>query len=72
MRAYVLVCHAQLFGRPWTVISQAPLWNSPGNNTGVGSPCLSPGDLSDLEMEARPLAFQAYSSPSGPPEEPVQ
>ena len=26
----------RLFATPWTVAQQAPLWNSPGKNTGVG------------------------------------
>ena len=26
----------QLFVTPWTIAFQAPLWNSPGKNTGVG------------------------------------
>ena len=28
--------HIQLFGVPWTVACQAPLWNFPGKNTGAG------------------------------------
>ena len=28
--------HVWLFASPWTVVHQAPLWDSPGNNTGVG------------------------------------
>ena len=28
--------HVQLFVTPWTIAHQAPLWDSPGKNTGVG------------------------------------
>ena len=49
VRRWLLCCaqllsHVQLFVTPWTVARQAPLsiglyspWNSPGQNTGVGS-----------------------------------
>ena len=37
-------------------------WNSPGQNTGVGSP--SPGDLPNLGIEPRSHAFQADSLPT--------
>ena len=29
-------CCVLLFATPWTVARQAPLWDSPGKNTGVG------------------------------------
>ena len=32
-------------------------WDSPGKNTGVGSPCPCPGDLPDPEMEPRSPAL---------------
>ena len=35
--------------------------NSPGKNTGVGCHALSPGDLSDPEIEPRSLTLQADS-----------
>ena len=36
---FLFVCvlsHVRLFATPWTVACQAPLWDSPGQNTGVG------------------------------------
>ena len=55
VRRWLLCCaqllsHVQLFVTPWTVACQAPLsiglyspWNSPGQNTGVGSLSLLQG-----------------------------
>ena len=55
IRRWLLCCaqllsHVQLFVTPWTVACQAPLsiglyspWNSPGQNTGVGSLSLLQG-----------------------------
>ena len=36
--AYMLIpfSHVQLCATPWTVARQAPPWDSPGKNTGVG------------------------------------
>ena len=41
-------------------------WNSPGQNTGVGSHSPSPGDLSNLGIEPRSPALQADSLPAEP------
>ena len=38
--------HVRLFATLWIVASQAPLWDSPLNNTGVGCHA-PPGDLPD-------------------------
>ena len=43
-------------------------WDSPGKNTGVGSP--SPGDLPHPGIEPRSPALQADSLPSEPPGKP--
>ena len=48
-------------------------WNSPGQNTGVGSPTSvfpSPGDLPYPGIELGSLALQADSLPSEPPGKP--
>ena len=42
-------------------------WNSPGQNTGMGSPSPSPGNLSNPGMEPRSPAVQADSVPTEPP-----
>ena len=39
-------------------------WNSPGQNTGVGSLSLPQGDLFNLGIEPGPLALQADSLPT--------
>ena len=39
-------------------------WNSPGQNTGVGSLSLSPGDLPNSEVKPRSPALQADSLPT--------
>ena len=39
-------------------------WNSPGQNTGVGSHFPSPGDLPDLGIEPGPPALQGDSLPT--------
>ena len=44
-------------------------WNSPGQNTGVGKPFPSPGDLPNPGMEPRPPVLQADSLPAEPPGE---
>ena len=48
---------------PWTVACQAPLWNSPGKNTGVGCHFLV-GDLPDTGIESGSPALQAVDLPS--------
>ena len=42
-------------------------WNSPGKNTGVGSPFLHPGDLPDPGIKPGSPALQADSLSSGKP-----
>ena len=42
-------------------------WNSPGQNTGVGSLSLLQGNLPNPGTEPRSPALQADSSPSEPP-----
>ena len=42
-------------------------WNSAGEDTGVGKPFPSPGDLPDPEIEPRSPSLQADSLPSEPP-----
>ena len=39
------------FVTPWTVALQAPLWDSPGKNTGVDCHVLFHGDLPDPGIE---------------------
>ena len=34
----LVISHIGLFATPWTVSCQAPLWDSPGKNTGVAMP----------------------------------
>ena len=41
-------------------------WNSPGQNTGVGSPIPSPGDLPNPGIEPRSPTLQVDSSPAEP------
>ena len=41
----------QLFAIPWPVAHQAPLWNFPGKNTGVGCCFLLQGNLPDPGIE---------------------
>ena len=38
-----LLSHVRLFATPWIVVHQAPLWDFPGKNTGVGCPFLHQG-----------------------------
>ena len=42
-------------------------WNSPGQNTGVGQPFPSLGDLPNTRIEPRSPALQADSLPQGKP-----
>ena len=48
------------------------LWNSPGQNTGVGSLLPSPGNLPNPGVEPRSPALQADSLPFEPPGKPKQ
>ena len=45
-------------------------WNSPGQNTGVGSPFPSPGDLPNQGTGPRTPKLQAHSLPAEPPGKP--
>ena len=45
-------------------------WNSPGQNTGVGSPFPSPGDLPNQGIGPRSPELQAHSLPAEPPGKP--
>ena len=45
-------------------------WNSPSQNTGVGSPFPSPEDLPNSGIKSRSPALQADSSPAEPPGKP--
>ena len=45
-------------------------WNSPGQNTGVGSLSLSPGDLSNPGIKPRSPTLQVDSLPGEPPGKP--
>ena len=45
-------------------------WNSPGQDTGVGSQFPSPGDLPNPGIECRSPALQEDSSPAEPPGKP--
>ena len=45
-------------------------WNSPGQDTGVGSLFPSPGDLPNPGIEPRSHALQADSLPAAPPGKP--
>ena len=45
-------------------------WNSPGQNTGVGKPFPSPGDLLNPEIEPQCPVLQVESVPTDPVEKP--
>ena len=47
-------------------------WNSPGQNTGVGSLFPSPGDLPNPGMEPRSPTLQADSLPAEPQGKPIR
>ena len=47
-------------------------WNSPGQNTGVGKPFPSPGDLPNPGIEPRSPTLQMDSLPAEPPGKPSQ
>ena len=59
-------CSLEVFATPWTVALQDPLcpWNSAGENTGMGKPFSSPGDLINPGVEPGSPALQAASLPS--------
>ena len=59
---------AQLFAPLWTVKCQAPLWNSPGKNTGMGSHCFLQGIFLTKDQPGSP-ALQADSLSSEPPDQ---
>ena len=62
-----------LFSTPWTVACQAPLsMGFSRQEYWSGLPSPPPGDLPDLEIEARSSALQADSLPSEPPGKPEQ
>ena len=64
----VSCCHVQLFGIPWTVTCQAPLFMGfPRQDHWSGLPFLSPGDLPHQEIEPGFLALQMDSLPSKRP-----
>ena len=46
-------------------------WNSPGQNTGVGSLSLLLGNLPNLKIKSRSPTLQADSLPAKPPGKPV-
>ena len=59
MCVYVLSC-VRFFVAPWTVACQAPLWNFPGKNTGVGchylpDPGIEPASLASPSLAGRLL-----------------
>ena len=61
--------HVQLFGTPYTVISQVPLsMELSRQEYWDGLPFPSPGDLPNPEIEPQSPALQGDSVPSGPPE----
>ena len=73
--ACVLSCFSclQLFVTLWTVAHQAPLWDSPGKNTGVGCHALLQGIF--LTQESNPcllhlLCWHVDSLPLVPPGKP--
>ena len=45
-------------------------WSSPGQNTGVGKPFASPGDLPNPGIKPRSSTLQADSLPAKPPGKP--
>ena len=40
-----VLSHVRLFGTPWTIVYQNPLWDSPGKNTRVGCHFLLQGNF---------------------------
>ena len=66
-KSEVKVAQLYLFVTPWTIYSP---WNSPAQNTGVGKPFPSPGDLPNAGIKPRSPTLQADSLPSEPPGKP--
>ena len=58
--------YVQLFATLWTVAHQAPPWDFPGKNTGVGWHFLLQGNLPNPGIELRSPTLQADSLPSEP------
>ena len=52
---------------PWTVAYQAPLWNSPGKNTGMSCHSLLQRNLPDPGIEPMSPSLWADSLSSKPP-----
>ena len=52
----------------WLFVSP---WNSPGQNTGVGKPLPSPGDLPNPGIKPRPPTLRVDSLPAEPPGKPL-
>ena len=72
MRQKSLSC-VRLFSIPWSVACQAPLWDSPGKNTGVGCYSLLQGIFLTQGLNLRLLHllhWQAGSLPLAPSEKP--
>ena len=62
MNEWKLLSHVRLFATPWTVAARLLWpWNTPGQNTGVHSCSLSPGNLRNPEIEPRSPALQVDS-----------
>ena len=60
----------KLLSRVWLFESPYSPWNSPGQNTGVGSLSLPQGNLPNPGIEPRFPALQADSLPAEPPGKP--
>ena len=60
------LCPIRLFATPWTIYSP---WNSPGQNTGLGSLSLLQG-IFPTGMEPRSPTLQVDSLPAEPPGKP--
>ena len=61
--------HVWLFAIPWTIACQAPLWSSPGRNTGVGCLVLLEDIFPTQGSNSSPLCllhWQACSLPLAP------
>ena len=66
LRNYWNESHSIMSNSLWPHGLYSP-WNSPGQNTGMGSPSPFPGDLSNPGMEPRSPAIQGDSAPAEPP-----
>ena len=62
--------HVRLFATLWSVAYQAPLWDSPGKNTGVGCHALLQGIFLTRGSNPHLLHWQADSLSSEPPGKP--